>query len=108
MKKTLVIIFAFIFSVTLFYGCAGLETRKAPQPVQTEHMVKSPAGPLIYVVRKAPVQHEPTKVVLLIPWVKSGSTVYNLPVEGYNLMDYLSFIHHSFVSATDRYWRGYA
>jgi alpha-beta hydrolase superfamily lysophospholipase len=52
-------------------------------------MVKSSEGPTIYVVRKAPAQQEPTKVVLLIPWVKSGSTVYNLPVEGYNLMDYL-------------------
>ncbi|MEJ2723789.1 MAG: hypothetical protein P8175_03920 [Deltaproteobacteria bacterium] len=34
MKKRLVIVFAFILSVTLFYGCAGLETRRAPQPVQ--------------------------------------------------------------------------
>ena len=89
MKKTLVIIWALIFSVTLFYGCAALETRKAPEPAQTEYMVKSPEGPSIYVVRKAPAQQKPTKVVLLIPWVKSGSTVYNLPVEGYNLMDYL-------------------
>ena len=32
----------------------------------------------------------PKGVVLLIPWVKSGSTLYNLPVEGYNLMDYLA------------------
>jgi pimeloyl-ACP methyl ester carboxylesterase len=88
MRKAAVI-FLLILSVSLFYSCAGLETRKASEPVQTEYMVKSPAGPTIYVVRKAPSQMKPTKVVLLIPWVKSGSTVYNLPVEGYNLMDYL-------------------
>ncbi len=89
MKRILVIIGILILSISLFYSCAGLEVRKAPKPVQTEYMVKSPAGPNIYVVRKAPAQYKPTNVVLLIPWVKSGSTVYNLPIEGYNLMDYL-------------------
>jgi pimeloyl-ACP methyl ester carboxylesterase len=89
MKRILVIIGVLIISISLFYGCAGLEVCKTPKPVQSEYMVKSPAGPTIYVVRKAPSQYKPTKVVLLIPWVKSGSTVYNLPIEGYNLMDYL-------------------
>jgi hypothetical protein len=89
MKRRSWIIGVLIISVSLFYGCAGLEVCKTPKPVQTEYTVKSPAGPTIYVVRKAPSSYKPTKVVLLIPWVKSGSTLYNLPVEGYNLMDYL-------------------
>ena len=73
----------------LFTQATGINTCKEPKPVKSEYMVKSPAGPSIYVVRKAPSQQKPTKVVLLIPWVKSGSTVYNLPIKGYNLMDYL-------------------
>jgi pimeloyl-ACP methyl ester carboxylesterase len=89
MKKRVVIIGVVIVSIAFLCSCAGLEVCKAPQPVQTEYMVESPAGPSIYVVRKAPGQYKPTKVALLIPWVKSGSTLYNLPVEGYNLMDYL-------------------
>ena len=89
MKRRSWIIGVLIISVSLFYGCTGLEVCKTPKPVQTEYTVKSPAGPTIYVVRKAPSNYKPTKVVLLIPWVKSGSTLYNLPVEGYNLMDYL-------------------
>ena len=89
MKRVLAIIGVLFISISLFYGCAGLEVCKAPKPMQSEYMVKSPAGPTIYVVKKAPSQYKPTKVVLLIPWVKSGSTVYNLPIEGYNLMDYL-------------------
>ena len=89
MKRRSWIIGVLIISISLFYGCAGLEVCKTPKPVQTEYTVKSPAGPTIYVVRKAPSNYKPTKVVLLIPWVKSGSTLYNLPVEGYNLMDYL-------------------
>ncbi|MFO8163296.1 MAG: alpha/beta fold hydrolase [Desulfatiglandales bacterium] len=89
MKRTLIIVGVLFLSISLFYGCAGLETRKATEPVQNEYRVKSPDGPTIYVVRKAPSQYKPTKVVLLIPWVKSGSTVYNLPIKGYNLMDYL-------------------
>jgi len=89
MKRTLILVGLVIVSISFFHGCAGLDVCKAPKPVQTEYMVKSPDGPTIYVVRKAPYQYKPTKVVLLIPWVKSGSTVYNLPVKGYNLMDYL-------------------
>jgi pimeloyl-ACP methyl ester carboxylesterase len=89
MKRRLAIIGVLLISASLLYSCAGLEVCKTPKPVQTEYTVQSPAGPTIYVVRKAPSQYKPTKVVLLIPWVKSGLTLYNLPVEGYNLMDYL-------------------
>ncbi|MEA2040821.1 MAG: alpha/beta fold hydrolase [Thermodesulfobacteriota bacterium] len=89
MRKRLLIIGALIISISFFYGCAGLEVCKTPKPVQTEYTVKSPAGPTIYVVRKAPSDYKPIKVALLVPWVKSGSTLYNLPIEGYNLMDYL-------------------
>ena len=89
MKKKLVIVFLLILSISVFYSCTGLQVCKTPKSVQSEYTVKSPAGPTIYVVRKAPSNYKPIKVVLLIPWVKSGSTLYNLPVEGYNLMDYL-------------------
>ena len=89
MKRRIVIIGFLIISISFLYSCAGMEVCKKPTPVQTEYTVQSPEGPTIYVVRKAPSHYKPTKVVLLIPWVKSGLTLYNLPVEGYNLMDYL-------------------
>lgn len=90
MKRKLSFIAILILIPGFFYGCASMEVCKTPTPVQSEFTVKSPAGPSIYVVRKGPAQYEPTEVVLLVPWVKSGSTVYNLPVEGYNLMNYLA------------------
>jgi len=77
----------------LFYlsGCAALRPAKEEVEVlQREYMVKTPAGLEIYVVAKRPSRAAPKGVVLLIPWVKSGSTLYNLPVKGYNLMDYLA------------------
>jgi pimeloyl-ACP methyl ester carboxylesterase len=71
-------------------GCAALRPAHEGAIVQNEYTVKTPEGLDIFVVGKRPTQGVPTNVVMMIPWVKSGLTVYNLPVKGYNLMDYLA------------------
>ncbi len=82
----LVVMVAFVY----LSGCAALRPAKEISIVQEEYMVKTPEGLDIYVVGKKLAKGVPSNVVLMIPWVKSGSTLYNLPVEGYNLMDYLA------------------
>ncbi|RLA91313.1 MAG: hypothetical protein DRG20_01735 [Deltaproteobacteria bacterium] len=91
MKRKIIVIWLAI--IVFFLGCATLatkEVKKPPKIIQSEYFVKTLDGISIYVVSKRPANQKPSHVVLLIPWVKSGSTLFNLPVEGYNVMDYFA------------------
>ncbi|HEX16440.1 MAG TPA: alpha/beta fold hydrolase [Deltaproteobacteria bacterium] len=88
--KTLTAVLVVLGLLIMSLGCAALHPSREAKIVEREFMVKTPQGIQIYVVGKRPSTGTPKGVVLLIPWVKSGSTLYNLPVKGYNLMDYLA------------------
>ncbi|MBW2038361.1 MAG: alpha/beta fold hydrolase [Deltaproteobacteria bacterium] len=89
MKRFITYFIVLMVAFVYLSGCAALRPAKEISIVQKEYMVKTPQGLDIYVVGKKAAKGVPSNVVLMVPWVKSGATLYNLPVEGYNLMDYL-------------------